>query len=81
MVRLKNRDYKHTHPMRIFLSYYRPHKRLFILDMVCAFLICLIDLAFPYVSRLSMRRRPDGAVLSAIRAETSSSGFFSEMIR
>ena len=55
MVRLKNRDYKHTHPMRIFLSYYGPHKHLFILDMVCAFLICLIDLAFPYVSRLSMR--------------------------
>ena len=41
--------------MRIFLSYYKPHKHLFILDMICAFLICLIDLAFPYVSRLSMR--------------------------
>ena len=48
-------DYKHTHPMRIFLSYYKPHKHLFLLDMSCALVICLIDLAFPYVSRLSMQ--------------------------
>ena len=47
----KNIDYKKTHPLKIFLSYYGPHKHLFILDMCCAFLICLIDLAFPYASR------------------------------
>ena len=47
----KNLDYKKTHPLKIFLSYYGPHKHLFILDMCCAFLICLIDLAFPYASR------------------------------
>lgn len=47
----KHIDYKKTHPLKIFLSYYGPHKRLFILDMCCAFLICLIDLAFPYASR------------------------------
>lgn len=35
----------------IFLSYYRPHLRLFILDMVCALGIALVDLAFPAVSR------------------------------
>ena len=52
---MKPKDYKNWRPMRTFLSYYGPHKHLFILDMVCAFLICLIDLAFPYVSRLSMR--------------------------
>ena len=55
MVLLTEKDYKNAHPMKVFLSYYEPHKHLFILDMVCAFLICLIDLAFPYVSRLSMR--------------------------
>ena len=52
---MRTKDYKHAHPMKIFLSYYLPHKHLFILDMVCALIICLIDLAFPYVSRLSMR--------------------------
>ncbi len=35
----------------IFLSYYRPHLKLFILDMVCALGIALVDLAFPAVSR------------------------------
>ncbi|MBQ9933045.1 MAG: ABC transporter ATP-binding protein [Ruminiclostridium sp.] len=47
----KKMDYKKTHPLKLFLSYYGPHKHLFILDMCCAFLICLIDLAFPYASR------------------------------
>lgn len=47
-------DYKNTHPLKIFLSYYSPHKNLFFLDMSCALVICLIDLAFPYVSRLAM---------------------------
>ncbi len=42
-------------PLRIFISYYRPHMRLFILDMVCALCIALVDLAFPYVSRKSMQ--------------------------
>ena len=39
----------------IFLSYYKPHLHLFVLDMACALGIALIDLAFPYVSRLSMQ--------------------------
>ena len=41
--------------LRIFASYYKPHWRLFALDMVCALVICVIDLAFPYVSRLSLQ--------------------------
>ena len=39
---------------RIFASYYRPHIKIFILDMVCALCISLIDLAFPLVSRRAM---------------------------
>ena len=35
----------------IFLSYYKPHLGLFILDMCCALGIALVDLAFPAVSR------------------------------
>ena len=48
------RQDRYAHPLKCFISYYKPHKRLFILDMSCAFVICLIDLAFPYISRLSM---------------------------
>jgi len=47
-------DYQKWHPGRIFFSYYKPHINLFLLDMFCAFLICMIDLAFPYLSRYAM---------------------------
>ena len=40
--------------MRIFVSYFGTHKKLFILDMSCAFLVAAIDVAFPLVSRFAM---------------------------
>ncbi len=40
--------------LKIFASYYKPHLRLFTLDMMCALCIALVDLAFPYVSKRSM---------------------------
>ena len=42
--------------LSIFLSYYRPHLGLFILDMCCALGIALVDLAFPYASRLALNQ-------------------------
>ena len=54
MTRGKSIDYVRSHPLKVFLSYYGPHKNLFILDMSCALCICLIDLAFPYTSRWAM---------------------------
>jgi len=39
---------------KLFISYFKPHKKLFFLDMICALMISLIDLAFPYVSRWCM---------------------------
>jgi len=36
---------------RRFISYYRPHMKLFIIDMFFAFLISAIDLVFPMASR------------------------------
>ena len=51
----KVRDYT-RHPLRVFLTYYGPHKHLFILDLSCAFLVALTDLMFPYVSKLSLER-------------------------
>ena len=37
-----------------FTSYYRPHWKLFVLDLSCALVIALIDLAFPLVSRYAL---------------------------
>nr|MCR4805706.1 ABC transporter ATP-binding protein [Clostridia bacterium] len=48
--------YQNTHPLKIFFSYYRAHLKLFIVDIFSAFCVSAIDLAFPYVSRLSMQR-------------------------
>ncbi len=51
---MTTKDYQTRSPLRIFLSYFKPHRRLFALDMTCAFLIALIDLAFPLVSRQAL---------------------------
>ncbi|HNV05164.1 MAG TPA: ABC transporter transmembrane domain-containing protein, partial [Petrotogaceae bacterium] len=34
-----------------FISYYKPHRGLFYLDIICAFLISSSDLAYPMVTR------------------------------
>ncbi len=56
-------DYFKKHGMlRIFLSYFKPHRRLFALDMCCALLVAVVDLAFPIVSREAMNTYlPEGA--------------------
>ena len=38
----------------IFFSYFGPHKKLFIIDMTCAFFVAIVDIAFPLVSRFAM---------------------------
>ena len=40
--------------LRIFLSYFKPHRRLFAMDMFCALMVAAVDLAFPLVSRTAM---------------------------
>lgn len=37
--------------LKRFISYYKPHWKLFTLDMICAFLITGIDLIFPIITR------------------------------
>ena len=51
---MTTRDYQEKTPLQIFLAYFRPHRKLFFMDLGCALLISLIDLAFPYVSRWCM---------------------------
>src|SRR5690625_4511060 len=33
--------------IRRFFSYYKPHKRLFIIDFTCAVIVAILELAFP----------------------------------
>lgn len=40
--------------LKRFISYYKPHKKLFIMDMFCAAMLAGIDLVFPFVTRLFM---------------------------
>ena len=47
-------EYRKKSPLRIFLHYFGNHKGLFTLDIGCATLIALIDLAFPLVTRKSL---------------------------
>ncbi|MBE6928240.1 MAG: ABC transporter ATP-binding protein [Ruminococcaceae bacterium] len=50
-----NPQYYQKHSLlRIFLGYFKPHKKLFAVDMSCALIVSLIDLAFPLVSRTAV---------------------------
>ena len=51
---MTTQEFQRKSALQIFLSYFRPHRKLFILDMTCALVISLIDLAFPAVSRWCM---------------------------
>lgn len=51
---MSTRDFHKHSLIRIFLSYFKPHLGLFSLDMACALMISIIDLSFPYVSRVCM---------------------------
>lgn len=50
-----NKKNYNAKPFSIFMSYIAGHKKLFSIDMLCALLVALIDLIFPYVSRYSMK--------------------------
>ncbi len=55
-------DFKNRGLISIFLSYFKPHRKLFALDMFCALLVAAVDLAFPLVSRTAINEiLPQGA--------------------
>lgn len=48
--------------IRQFITYYKPHRKLFALDLLCALLIAAVDLIFPLASRYAMQALlPDNA--------------------
>lgn len=53
--------------LKRFLSYYKPHKGLLILDLSCAFLVAAIDIAYPLLTQYVLRTLlPEMAVHSAL---------------
>ncbi len=50
---MSKRDYSKSR-LKIFASFYGGHMRLFMLDMLCALLMAVIDLAFPMLSRYAL---------------------------
>ena len=48
------KDFKTRSPLVIFLSYFKNHKKLFAIDILCACLIAAIDLTFPLITRSAL---------------------------
>lgn len=48
-------QYQKRSGFSIFLSFFKPHRGLFFLDMACALVVSMIDLAYPIISRYAMR--------------------------
>ena len=51
---MTTKDYQRKSPLVIFLSYFKNHKKLFAIDVLCAVCIAAIDLAFPLVTRSAL---------------------------
>ena len=51
---MKKRDFKNHSPLRIFISYFRNHKLLFAIDVLCACGIAAVDLMFPQITRAAL---------------------------
>ena len=47
----KNKPYTVRKLLKDFSSYYKPHAKLFILDMICAFLIAVCNLFYPFITK------------------------------
>ena len=51
---MTTKDYQRKSPLMIFLSYFKNHKKLFAIDVLCACAIAAIDLTFPLVTRSAL---------------------------
>ena len=51
---MTTQQYRKKSPLAIFLSYFKNHKGLFAVDVLCAVGIAAIDLLFPLVTRSAL---------------------------
>ena len=61
---MPKRDFSRS-PLRVFLTYYRPHLRLFLFDMFMALVGVAADLAFPYATRYAIHTLLPGRLYRA----------------
>ena len=50
----KSNEFYNSNPLKIFFSYYKPHWKIFALDIFCAIMISVVDVAFPMVSKFTI---------------------------
>ena len=50
----KSNEFFNSNPLKIFFSYYKPHWKIFALDIFCAIMISVVDVAFPMVSKFTI---------------------------
>ena len=51
---MTTKDYQKKRPLTIFLGYFKRHWKLFLVDMLCALIVCAVDLAFPLITRSAL---------------------------
>ena len=51
---MTTKDYQRKRPLTIFLGYFKPHWKLFLVDILCAVIIAGVDLAFPLITRAAL---------------------------
>ena len=51
---MTTKDFQRKSPLMIFLSYFKNHKKLFFMDILCAVCIAGVDLLFPLVTRSAL---------------------------
>ena len=51
---MNTKDFQNKNPLLIFLRYFKSHRKLFALDILCAVLIAGVDLAFPLITRSAL---------------------------
>ena len=51
---MTTQDYQKKGTIPIFLHFFKPHWKLFALDMACALFVALVDLVYPLISRKAM---------------------------
>ena len=65
---MTTKEYQDRSILSIFLHFFGPHKKLFILDMFCALCVAAIDLAWPMTSRYAMQELLPQSAFSAFFA-------------
>ena len=52
--------------MKRFIGYYRPHVKLFVIDMFCAFLISVLNLVYPFITQEIINNYVPNGILNAL---------------